>query len=92
MNDKKRVVLISLVIFIIALAIRLPGIGWGLKNDLHNQSYHPDEPLIFDFVHRTNLFRGPTEREYYNYGTLYYAVLRTAETVGRTVTGVSMPS
>jgi len=92
MNDKKRVVLISLVIFIVALAIRLAGIGWGLKNDLHNQSYHPDEPLIFDFVHRTNLFRGPTEREYYNYGTLYYAVLRTAETVGRTVTGVSMPS
>ncbi len=71
-----------LAIFIVALGIRLPGIGWGLKNEFHNQSYHPDEPLIFDFAHHTNLYGEPNEHQYYNYGTLYYAVLRTAEAVG----------
>ncbi len=39
--------LVPLLVFLAALAIRLPGIGWGLKNDLHNQSYHPDEEVIY---------------------------------------------
>lgn len=89
-SDKRSIILICILIFAVALGIRLPGIGWGLKNDLHNQSYHPDEPLIFDFVHRTHLFRGPQEREYYNYGTLFYAILRTTDTLGQTG-GVKQP-
>jgi hypothetical protein len=91
-SDKRSVALICLLILIVAFAIRLPGIGWGLKNDLHNQSYHPDEPLIFDFVHRSNLFHPVTQREYYNYGTLYYAVLRTSESLGVVFGGVPRPS
>jgi hypothetical protein len=90
-GDKRSVLLISLLILIIAFAIRLPGIGWGLKNDLHNESYHPDEPVIFDFAHQTGFFHPPTFRQYYNYGTLYYFILRTADTVGQTVGAVHKP-
>ena len=84
--------LACLAIFIVGLGIRLPGIGWGLKNEFHNQSYHPDEPLIFDFSHHTNLYGEPNEHQYYNYGTLYYAVLRTAEAVGVATGKVTPPS
>ena len=70
MHSRTARILFCIAIFIIAFGLRLAGIGWGLKNDLHNQSYHPDEPLIFDFVHHTNLYGAPDEHEYYNYGTL----------------------
>jgi len=90
--DKRSVLLICILIFAVAFGARLPGLGWGLKNDLHNQSYHPDEPLIFDFVHRSHVFRGPLEREYYNYGTMYYAVLRTSEAIGTMVGAIHPPA
>ncbi len=81
-TDKRSIFLICLLIFAFAFGVRLPGIRWGLKNELHNQSYHPDEPLIFDFIHRSYVFRPQSQQEYYNYGTLYYAVLRTSEAIG----------
>ena len=91
-TNKRSIALISLLIFIVALAIRIPGIGWGLKNDLHNQSYHPDEPQIFDFSHQTNIFHQPSFRQYYNYGTLYYAILRTTDAVGQAVGAIQRPA
>ena len=83
--------ILCIVIFLFAFGIRLIGIGWGLRNDLHNQSYHPDEPLIFDFVHHSNLYRGPGEHEYYNYGTLFYAILRASEAIGVATGNITAP-
>ena len=82
LSPNRRFAAVCILIFFVALGLRLCGIGWGLKNDLHNQSYHPDETLIFDFVHRSHIVRPAGEAEYYNYGTLYYAILRAAETAG----------
>ena len=90
-SEGRSSVFICLLIFIVALAIRIPGIGWGLKNDLHNQSFHPDEPQIFDFVHQTNIFHPVTFRQYYNYGTLYYAILRGTDAIGQAVGAIHRP-
>lgn len=81
-SRQKLTLILGLAIFVVSFAIRLFGIGWGLKNDLHNQSYHPDEPLIFDFANKSHLYSPPSMHEYYNYGTLYYAVLRGAAALG----------
>ena len=67
------------------------GIGWGLKNELHNDSYHPDEPVIFDYIHKSHVYRGPKETEYYNYGTLFYAIVRASEAVGTAVGQIHKP-
>lgn len=88
----KRIAVLFIAVFLVALAIRLPGIGWGLKNDLHNQSYHPDEPLIFDFAHHSNIYGTPDEHEYYNYGTLYYAILRASEGIGAATGQITKPT
>jgi hypothetical protein len=90
-SGRRATVVICLAIFIVALGIRLLGIGWGLKNDLHNQSYHPDESLIFDFVHKSNVYRGPADKQYYNYGTLYYAINRVASAMGATYGATPRP-
>lgn len=81
---------IALAIFVLALGLRLVGIGWGLRNDLHNQSYHPDEPLIFDFANKSQVYR-PSEAEYYNYGTLYLALLRVSYAMPATYGGLPLP-
>jgi hypothetical protein len=79
------------LLFVLAFGIRLMGIGWGLKNDLHNDSYHPDEPVIFDYIHKSHVYRGPKETEYYNYGTLFYAIVRASETVGTALGQIHKP-
>lgn len=69
---KKPAVLIALALFCGSLLLRLVGIGWGLANGLHNQSYHPDETINFGvsqsvFPAKTTLTPG-----FYNYGTAYF--------------------
>lgn len=77
--------------FLLALLIRLPGIGWGLKNDLHNASYHPDEPVIFGYSRAIVPGQGKFLPGKYNYGTLYLTLLRIASDVTSTYTGEPDP-
>ncbi len=74
-------------VFLFAFLIRLPGIGWGLKNDLHNASYHPDEPVIFGFSRGIVPGQGRFTPGSYNYGTLYLTLLRIASDVTTTYSG-----
>lgn len=69
---------IPTALFVSALALRLLGIGWGLKNDLHNQSYHPDELPIWAMSQNVEPAKGKFTPGVYNYGTLYLTVLRVA--------------
>ena len=80
-------ILIPLGIFVFALAIRLIGIGWGLKNDLHNQSYHPDEEDIFRFSQGVEPSQLKFTPGVYNYGTLYLTTLRVASDMTAVYTG-----
>jgi hypothetical protein len=84
--------LIALALFVFALALRLCGAGWGLKNDLHNASYHPDEPIIFAnsraIVPGLGQFTPPQPiPRFYSYGTLYLTLLRVVSDVTTTYTG-----
>ena len=80
-------ILVPLAVFAIALAIRLVGIGWGLKNDLHNQSYHPDEEVIFRFSQGVEPAHLKFTPGVYNYGTLYLTTLRIASDMTAAYTG-----
>jgi hypothetical protein len=84
--------MIALAVFVLALAFRFLGLGWGLKNDLHNASFHPDEPIIFanSRAIEPGLGRLVPLREtprFYSYGTLYLVVLRIASDVATTYGG-----
>lgn len=75
---------IPVLLFAFALALRLVGLTWGLKNDLHNQSYHPDEPVIFLYSQSIEPAKGKFTPGFYNYGTLYLTGLRV---IGDVVSG-----
>jgi hypothetical protein len=87
METKKSGIYIALALFAFALALRLIGIGWGLKNDLHDQSYHPDEAVIFLNSQRIEPTRLQFTPDFYNYPTLYLTVLRVAGDMTAAYTG-----
>jgi len=78
---------VALALFVFALGLRLIGIGWGLKNDLHNQSYHPDEPIVFAAAQGVQPTQLKFTPGFYNYGTLYLTTLRVAQDVVTGYTG-----
>lgn len=53
----------------VALALRLAGIHWGLPNQQHYFSYHPDE--IFLLLPSFGFSQGDWNPHFFNYGTLY---------------------
>lgn len=70
---KKPAVLIPLGLFLGSLLLRLLGIGWGLPNGLHNQSYHPDEDVNFlSYAQGVDIAHGQFLPGHYNYGTAYF--------------------
>jgi len=68
-------------LFVFAFGLRLVGIGWGLKNDLHNQPYHPDELTVFGASQAVEPAKLKFTPGFYNYGTFYPTVLRVATDV-----------
>lgn len=80
-----------IAVFFFALAIRLVGIGWGLPNDLHHQSYHPDEQPIFAFSRGIEPAKLDLVPGVYNYGTLYLTGLRVASDMVAAYSGSPTP-
>lgn len=78
--SKKVIVLSFLIIFICSLFIRLAGIGWGLPNEMRNQSLHPDEPVIAGYAISQPYFLP----DFYNYGTLHLTTLKLSVDLGVT--------
>lgn len=83
---------IGIGIFVVALLFRLVGIGWGLPNDLRNQSLHPDETVVYtNYAYRID----PASLQFlpgnYNYPTLYPLLLRIAGDVATTYSGAENP-
>jgi hypothetical protein len=70
----------SVAVFLIALWVRLCGIGWGLPTEARHQSFHPDELLISRVADTMPYFRPG----FYNYGTLYLTLLKLSADMGRT--------
>src|ERR1700690_1378747 len=78
---KKPAILIPLGLFLAALLLRLVGIGWGLPNDLHNQTYHPDELVNFGVSQQLDIAHGNLTPRFYNYGTAYFIAENIADKV-----------
>ena len=76
MDSKRAALLFGAGAFVFALLVRLIGIGWGLPNELHNQSYHPDEPVIYAYSQQIEPTKLDFVPGFYNYGTLYLSLLR----------------
>ncbi len=93
MKTDKRSAWSAFILFILCVAFRLIGIGWGLPNDIHNQSFHPDETFI---VHNYTENLEPGLFKFtpgnYNYPTLYPLMLRIAGDVVSTYSGTDEPS
>jgi hypothetical protein len=65
-------------IFLFAFGLRLIGINWGLPNNLHYQSYHPDEPINFAASQQIDPAHLKFTPGFYNYGTLYLTLAKVA--------------
>ncbi len=78
---------LPLLVFAFALGIRLIGIGWGLKNELHHQSLHPDEDDVLTYSQNINPAQLKFTPGFYNYGTMYLTELRIASDFVSTYTG-----
>jgi 4-amino-4-deoxy-L-arabinose transferase-like glycosyltransferase len=83
--------LLPLLVFLFAVLIRLPGLGWGLKNDLHHHSYHPDEPVIWLYSQRIEPTSFDFTPGFYNYGTLYLTGLKVVSDMTAAYTGAPDP-
>ena len=70
--------LLPLIVFVIALLVRIWGIGWGLPNENRHWSYHPDEPPIYVYSRQIEPAKFDFEPGFYNYGTFYLTLLRIA--------------
>lgn len=64
-----------------ALGLRLVGIGWGLPNEHHQQSYHPDEPTVWMYSQNIQPTALDFTPGFYNYGTFYLTLLKVATDV-----------
>lgn len=87
MDARRLEKLLPLAIFLFAFLIRLPGLGWGLKNDIRNASLHPDEAPNFGYSRSVVPGLGQFTPGFYNYGTLYLTTLRVASDVATAYTG-----
>ena len=85
--DRRLVIGVAVGLFAFSLLLRLIGINWGLKNDLHNQSYHPDETFIFAVSQQIDPTALKFTPGFYNYGTLYLTALRIASDMTSAYTG-----
>ena len=79
--------LLPLAVFLFALLVRLPGLGWGLKNDIRNASLHPDEAPNFGYSRAVVPGLGQFAPGFYSYGTLYLTGLRVASDIATAYTG-----
>lgn len=58
-------------IFLLALALRLIGLGWGLPTREHWYSYHPDEAQMLVAILSVDIFSGDFNPGFFNYPSLY---------------------
>ena len=67
-----------IAVIILAAALRLWGIEWGLPTARHYFSYHPDETLVLLAAMKVNPLAGALDPGFYNYGSLYIYLVNIA--------------
>lgn len=71
MRGKNIIILSVVLLFAIALMFRIMGISWGLPNDWHFFSYHPDEATIALCTLLLDIFSLRMNPHHFNYGSLF---------------------
>lgn len=69
------------VLFFLAFASRMLGIGWGLPSPDNYFGFHPDEPIINLYVGQMDIGSGDFAPGFYNYGTFYLTLCSVAHKV-----------
>lgn len=70
----------------IAVILRICGIRWGLPNEMHFYSYHPDENMVLAAATRVDVLNGRLDPGFYNYGSLFIFIVSIGIVVA-TMTG-----
>ena len=73
--NKSKSFFIILAVMSIAVILRVCGIRWGLPNELHYYSYHPDENMVLAAATKVNPFDGNFDPGFYNYGSFYIFIV-----------------
>ena len=80
-----------LCVLLLALALRLWGITWGLPSATHYFSYHPDESVVLETSSVTmNVFAGRLLPHFYDYGSLQLYLVCFANTLAALFGGVEI--
>ena len=78
-------------VLLLALALRVWGIAWGLPSATHYFSYHPDESVVLETASVTmNVFGGRLLPHFYNYGSLQLYLVCFANTGAALFGGVDI--
>ena len=78
-------------VLLLALALRVWGITWGLPTATHYFSYHVDETVVLEFASVTmNVFAGHLLPHFYNYGSLQLYLVCFANTGAALFGGVEI--
>lgn len=85
--ELKPVTLIAVGFFVVSMLLRLVGWTWGLPSQGQDFSLHPDEYPNAAFSQQIDLAKGKLTPGVYNYGTLYFTVLKVAGDVAITYGG-----
>jgi 4-amino-4-deoxy-L-arabinose transferase-like glycosyltransferase len=81
----------ALLLFVIALAPRLIGLGWALPDASRYYSYHPDEAVLLWAIHQVRFRDLQLSPHFFNYGSLYLYLCRGALDLAATVGWVNLP-
>ena len=77
-------------ILLLALVLRVWGLGWGLPSATHYFSYHPDESVVLETATGMNVFTGHLLPHFYNYGSLQLYLVCFANTLGALFGGLEI--
>jgi len=78
-------------VLLLALALRVWGLTWGLPSATHYFSYHPDETVVLLKSSVTmNVFAGHLLPHYYHYGSLQFYLVCFANTLAALFGGVDI--
>ncbi|MCU0317308.1 MAG: glycosyltransferase family 39 protein [Fimbriimonadaceae bacterium] len=73
--------LVGFALLLLAFLVRLVGIGWGLPNEVRQDSLHPDEHVVWVYSQQIKPTQGQFTPGFYNYGTLYLTLTRIVSDV-----------
>lgn len=77
-------------VLLLATALRVWGLAWGLPSQTHYLSYHPDETVVLQAAMGMNAFAGQLLPHFYDYGSLQLYLVNFANSLAFVFGGVNL--